>query len=42
VEDTKTHIFTQERMISRTLWILFRKFIVDWNFRSYRLNFRQL
>jgi hypothetical protein len=41
-EDTKTHILTHERMISRSPWLLFRKFIVDWNFRIYYLNFRQL
>jgi len=42
VEDTKTHILTQERKISRSCWFIFRKFITEWNFRSYRLNFRQL
>ena len=37
------HIYlTQERPISRGRWLLFRKFIFDWNFRIYCLNFRKL
>jgi len=42
LEDTKTHILTQERNNSQSRWLIFWKFIVDWNFCSYSLNFKQL